>query len=131
MTIVRLKQLTLGDMIDSLAVIDQTAHLRFAFGLFEVGELASYRGYYDELALSFESDTRGKPVRTVGEVKVMLEAAVGKTFTGWKGGEFLMNRATPLWAARRGEAWQACIVGITEDGATALIETASAQWVGR
>ena len=49
----------------------------------------SYRGYYEQL--SFE---RSGEDATVGEFLALLESCIGKSFTGYKGGEFVMNLDT-------------------------------------
>lgn len=46
----------------------------------------SYRGYYEELALE-RSNQNG----TVGELIQLLESCIGKTYTGYKGGEYIMK----------------------------------------
>lgn len=47
----------------------------------------SYRGYYEELAL----ERSGKD-GTVGELISLLESCLGRTFTGYKGGNFTMTK---------------------------------------
>jgi hypothetical protein len=120
-------QMTLGELIDELSKFKPDAWVMFAFGRLRPGHVESYRGYYDELAI--EPD--GTEQRTVGDLLAELQAAVGCTFMGYKGGEYVMGLDTPLWAAEHGSAFQACIVGVTDDYGDALIETASAVLCGR
>lgn len=58
----------------------------------------SYRGYYDQLA--FEP----APSVTIGSMLAAAKSAIGKTFIGWKGGEFVMDKWTPVWIAVRGDS---------------------------
>ena len=57
------------------------------------GSPHSYRGYYDRLAVEPKSNV------TVQEMINTLRSAVGKYFTGWKGGEFYMDDETTLYLA--------------------------------
>jgi hypothetical protein len=57
----------------------------------------SYRGYYSELA--FEPDENVA-------VRSMLDcarSALGATFVGWKGGEYLMHEYVTVYLANQGE----------------------------
>ena len=56
----------------------------------------SYRGYYDQLAFKHEPNT------TVGEMLECAKSANGKTFTGYKGGEYEMNGETTVNIANYG-----------------------------
>lgn len=56
----------------------------------------SYRGYYDELAFQPKANT------TVGEMLQCARSALGKTFTGYKGGEYRMKDYTGVHLAYYG-----------------------------
>lgn len=60
------------------------------------GEPMSYRGYYDELAFEPVEET------TFGEMLRYAKSAHGAYFTGYKGGEYLMDDYTPCWIAHYG-----------------------------
>jgi hypothetical protein len=62
------------------------------------GDLDSYRGYYAELAV----DTGRSEVKDVNHVIKALDEADGLTFTGYKGGEFMMSGNTDLYWAEYG-----------------------------
>ena len=85
----------------------------------------SWRGIYRELALqtesfgSYNSDeveevfsdmtfykpkSIGKENPTVAEWVDVLKEAMGKTFTGYKGGDFTMSKNTPLYLAEYGNS---------------------------
>lgn len=83
-------QMTLGELIAVLSSMPADKTVR---GL--AAECGSYRGYYCDLA--FEP----------GDSKVadLLEAAINainKEFTGYKGGEYVMRKNTPVWCASYG-----------------------------
>lgn len=119
--------MTLGELIKALAQFSSDTTVYFAFGRERPGHVGSYRGYYCELAVAPD----GSEARTVGDFLAELKSAVGATFTGYKGGDFVMGLNTPVWAAARGTAFQACIVGVTAECSDAVIETASAAACGR
>jgi hypothetical protein len=54
------------------------------------GNPHSWRGSYDELAFEPVENT------TVGQMLEDAKSAVGATYEGWKGGEFLMTLDTPV-----------------------------------
>lgn len=92
----------LGDLIDRLKRSPQGNELHLSmpgYPQWSVQDVASYRGYYDQLALSpCQTD---KPPK-VSAVIDMLEGAVGKTYEGYKGGEFVMDLYTRVWIAEYG-----------------------------
>jgi hypothetical protein len=71
----------------------------------------SWRGIYAELAIGFSSE---------GNIKVidfynMLKEAIGKEFTGYKGGEFIMGKATPVWVANYGNSGNTALLDVVDD----------------
>lgn len=56
----------------------------------------SYRGYYDELAFQPATGV------TVGSMLADARSAVGATYTGWKGGDYIMDEYTPVHLAWKG-----------------------------
>ena len=60
------------------------------------GNPHSYRGYYDQLCFEPVLDT------TVGDMLEAARSSVGKTFTGWKGGDYTMNPYTECYLNRQG-----------------------------
>ena len=73
--------ISLGQLIDALSQCDQTRHVWFEFGYLRPADVASYRGYYDHLAIGF--DENGS--RTVAEFLAEMQSCVGKIFEGYKG----------------------------------------------
>lgn len=83
--------MTLEELIDFLSKQDKTLIARQGFG-----NPHSYRGYYDQLAFEPMKDV------TIGEMLKCAKSSLGKTFIGWKGGEFQMNSSTDVWLAEQG-----------------------------
>ena len=97
-------QMTLGKIIKRLKELPQDMKIS---GL---GELASYRGYYIDLA--FEPDVKEK---TVSELLTECQSAMGKVFVGYGGGEYMMGELTPLWVAPYGRCGKK-LMSINDDG---------------
>ena len=84
-------QLTLGALIAALEAMppdSQVANLR---------DPDSYRGYYSDIY--FEKNEGTRPAQ---ELLQECKNAMGKVFTGYKGGDFVMGELTPLWIASYG-----------------------------
>lgn len=121
-------QLLLGEMILKLeAVSDKKKPLFIDLMDKRPMGLNSWRGSYCELAIQTESlgsvnteevekeyteygmtiyktKSIGKENPTVEEWIEVLKQAIGKTFTGYKGGDFLMGKNTPVWLAEYGNS---------------------------
>lgn len=101
-------QMTLGGMIAALEALSPDAEV---FGL---GGLMSYRGYYSDLA--FEPIDGARPV---ADVLRDCRSAMGETFEGYKGGDYLMGKTTPLWVSAYGRASGDRLMGLGLEGNTA------------
>ena len=97
-------QMTLGKLIDVLAALPPDSKIE---GL---DEPHSYRGYYCDLAFEPSSE-----LRTAGEMLAMCRACMGQEFTGYKGGEFMMGKSTPVWIAHYGDTGRK-IMALEADG---------------
>jgi hypothetical protein len=113
--------ITLGAMIRALEHCNQDAFVRFDFCGMVPGKLGSYRGDYSELALGFNG-ADATDVR-VSDLVAHLKKAVGKEFTGWKGGDFLMSLDSPVWVDNPGKYTRTGIVGIREGECCVIIDT--------
>lgn len=103
-------QLTLGEFIDLLeAFPDHAASCYYEFAMLPPRAPDSYLEYYDQIALGIGQDYSDDP--RVITVLRWCQAAVGKTYQGWKGGDYVMFRDTPLWAAIPGCGGGRAIVG--------------------
>jgi len=100
--------LTLGKLIGELKNADESTIVEVVK---ENGDRCSmiekpdsYRGYYADLAFSAHM---GSAQTTVSALLKMCESALGETYTGYKGGEFIMNEDAPLWVAQYGSCGEA------------------------
>ena len=99
---------TLGQLREAagnhVRAVSAVAPVRFIDG--ETGErlfvrdLISYRGYYSDLA--FEPIGEPGAITTAGALYQACDEALGKTYEGYKGGEYLMESSTPLWISPYG-----------------------------
>jgi hypothetical protein len=124
-------QLSLGELITRieesgiLAEDGDDKDIRYDFGTAIPTCLDSYRGSYDELALGYKLtgyDDSSVP-RSIKAKDLLkhLKSAIGKEFTGWKGGEFKMSEQTPVWVANCGDSGSTAIVGVLKEGSYGLI----------
>ena len=102
--------LTLGKLIKRLEQIKPRKKILTADGQGIVG-LSSYRGYYSDLALHPVDG----PVWTAAQLLREAKAVMDTELTGYKGGEFLMTKDTPLWLASYGRCGPA-ILDLASDG---------------
>jgi hypothetical protein len=119
-------QMTLGrlikatESIDKLTASGEEKTVHFDFACFFPCGISSWRGAYDELALEYCSS--GNAI-TISEFIQLLKGAVGKTFLGWKGGEYVMTEDTPIWVSNPGEACDTAVLGVKDIGWRIVIET--------
>lgn len=125
-------QLTLGEMILKMEAIcekkkeDQpTVVFDFEYA-FPVG-IGSWRGAYVELALSFDLNGHGResdknPMKAEEFLK-LLRDTVGKTFEGYKGGDFTMTKHTPVWVANNGNVGNTAVIEIIDHDYEIIIMT--------
>lgn len=82
----------LGELIEFLEKQDPEKVVPLGFG-----KPHSYRGIYEDLAF--------EPVEnvTIGEMLRDAKYALGKTFYGYKGGEYTMHEYSDVWISPYGE----------------------------
>lgn len=115
-------QLSLGQIIDqckSIPVHEEPQLVVFDFEYAAPTGLDSWRGVYAELALSFSFGDE----MTLPDFLALTEAAVGKTYEGYKGGDFTMTSETPVWVANYGNAGSTAITGVFDDGWQVVLMT--------
>ena len=83
--------MTLGELIKFLEAHDPERIVPIGFA-----EPHSYRGYYEDLAFEPARDV------TVGSMLACARDALGKTFEGYKGGDFKMGEYADVWLANYG-----------------------------
>lgn len=81
----------LKDLIEWLEKQDATATVPYGFGAPD-----SYRGYYEDLAFAPAQNV------TFGSMLENARYAMGRTFQGYKGGDFTMGEFTDCWIAEYG-----------------------------
>ncbi len=125
-------QLSLGELIARFEAIsptytdyqekEQPKNVCFDFPEAKPTHLDSWRGAYDELALEFtwDSDAKYPPVT---EFLEELRGAIGKTYTGYKGRDFVMGKTTPIWVANYGRSDNTAVTGVIDDGYSVILET--------
>ena len=96
--------LTLGAFIALLESLSPDATV---VGL---GELMSYRGYYCDLAFEPTADER-----TVADLLAECRTAMGRTFEGYRGGDYQMGETTPLWVCSYGVSGGPRLTGLSGD----------------
>lgn len=124
-------QLSIGEMLARLEAADGSLPVEFDFGGAPT-TLDSWRGSYEEIAIGFEP--KGETLPTAHQLCTDLVFAIGKTYQGYKGGDFTMGRTTPVWVANYGHSWAKdpeddCrgVVGVRVEVGRVVIETAKCQ----
>lgn len=102
--------MTVGALMEALTQYEDSDEVAYDFVYMRPTTLDSYRGYYEDLALGYTSEGS----ITVRELKELLSSSMGKTFHGYKGGEYTMNENTLLWVANYREAGGTAITGVTK-----------------
>lgn len=110
-------QWTLGRLIAALREVDSTddCYVSFAFGDFVPTTCDSWRGSYHEIAIGFEELVKWDSRPLLASFLSHLDSCVGKTFEGWKGGEYVMDESTPVWVANPGKSGRTGVIGIHEE----------------
>lgn len=95
------EQLTLGELILKFeAVKDKSLPVIFDDTYHPIG-IGSWRGSYCELAIEYGKD---EPRMTAKRFLQKLHDLIGAILTGYKGGEFVMGKITPIWVANYGNS---------------------------
>ena len=117
---------TLGEVILLLQAQPKENLVKLDFTDDKVEAIDSYRGYYEDIALEYGPESRFSyrgPLTTVKELLDECERAVGKTFYGYKGDEYIMHRKTLVWVSRWGHCDQRMVTDIRSDGNITTIIT--------
>jgi hypothetical protein len=85
------EQMTLGELITALEAMPADLVIAGLHGPH------SYRGYYCDLAFEPREKT------TAGKLLELCRGAMGRGFTGYKGGDYTMGENTPVWVANYGD----------------------------
>lgn len=109
---------TLGEVILLLNAASPTDIVKLDFTGETPHGLDSYRGYYEDLSLDYACES---PAMRVGRLLKMFEDAVGKTYQGYKGGDFTMSTKTLVWVAPYGNTGRMLTDIKSENGVTTII----------
>jgi hypothetical protein len=121
-------QFTLGELIMKLEGFAQDLQVVFDFDDMHPTSktsLCSWRGSYDELAIEYTKQGLGPELH---EFLKRLRQAIGETFLGWKGGEFVMGKRTPLWVDNCGDGGHRGVVGAKVKDRRVIIQTAECEY---
>ncbi len=110
----------LGSLIEAIKQQPGDSPVSFDFCYLVPAGIASYRGYYEHLALGW---TDGGSM-SANDMRQLLAEADGKVYEGWKGGNYRMSRYTPVWVDNRGEYSSTAIVAVEIDHRIRLITKA-------
>ena len=88
-----IKHVGLKELIEELELMPPDGVIRYAFG-----RPRSYRGHYEDLA--FEPVA----IAAVADMLKHAKSALGATFEGYKGGDFVMEEYTSCWIAEYGSS---------------------------
>jgi len=126
-------QLTLGEMILKLeSVKNKDLPVVFDVKPYRPVNIDSWHGSYNELALKYVGNE--SRAFTVTELLRLLKSVIGRTLTGYKGGEYLMGKTTPVWVANYGESGgfreedYTAVVDILETGTEVIIKTEALEY---
>lgn len=93
------------DLIDDLEKVNSDLKVKIEGGYSLDNEtdnvFYSWRGDYGQLAIAFH---RGEDTITAGELLKMARGSISKTFCGYKGGDFTMDRDTTIHIANYGKS---------------------------
>lgn len=107
------KQISLGKLIEIIEKllgsnkVDGDSSVYFDFADYSPTGLSSWRGIYSELAITYGY----KEVAVVIDFLTQLKQSIDKVFNGWKGGDFKMNKDTPIWVANPGRCHNTGVIG--------------------
>ena len=129
-------QLSLGEMLLKLEpILERKDKIIEKYGteptvIYDFGKLFptkidSWRGSYSELALDYKDiDNEDIQPMTITEFVKMLKSAIGFTYIGYKGGEFTMNKNTPVWVSNYGHSSETAIINIIDNEFNIILITA-------
>lgn len=126
-------QITLGELIEKIEPIvknqkrivekySSEAYVCFDFPSVVPTGIGSWRGSYDELSLDFDMQ---KDAETMPVTKFfnLLKGAMGNSFTGYKGGEYTMDKNTPIWVDNYGHANNTAVIDVVDNEYSVILIT--------
>ncbi len=119
-----MRPLSLGTIIELLERCNADAEVRFDFCNLVPAGIYSYRGFYNHLAVGHKEWHAVK----VSEFLTALRDANGKTFEGYKGGDYTMHDQTPVWVALYGQTTDTGITGVIDKEPYVYLRTGLCEW---
>lgn len=110
-------QITLGELAARIESVPADTLVVFDGGG-SPGHLSSYRGYYEFIAI----EPNGEP-RTAGDFLQEIRDAIGRVFTGYKGGDYTMTKMTPVWVSAYGHASGLGLIGAAMVNGQLVLQT--------
>ena len=118
-------QITLGELVLKLESIkEKTKNVSLDFGDFYPTDFDSWRGSYCEIALNYDDGWPREEEVTVDTLLKKAKESIGQTFEGYKGGQFTMNKDTPVWVANYSKSGNTGLVGVIETEYCVILTTA-------
>ena len=118
------QNMSIKGLIDALdGVKDKTAKVYIHDGR-GVCTIESYRGFYSDLSIVPSETPIGSRQKeyTVKDLLDRLKSSIGEEFTGYKGGEFVMQNHTPVWVSEYGCADGLAVKGVeVKDGKVVIL----------
>jgi hypothetical protein len=119
-------QLTIGEIIIHLGNLNnKNLPVLFNFEKARPTCLSSWRGSYCEIAFEYNNESEPK---TAEKIIADLKEAIGKTYIGYKGGDFVMGKNTPVWVSNYGESDHRGVVGVEERADAIILLTADCDY---
>jgi hypothetical protein len=121
--------MTIGELIDALRKCEKNTPVFFDFPSYRQPDgIISYRGYYDQPAISFVAghwDDEDKKAHAFAD---QLERELKETHCGYKGGDYKYTRDDTPFVANYGETSGVIVAGVLDEGYRATIITKHTQY---
>lgn len=118
-------RMTMDDLIEALESIPNDKQIVFDFCSVAPTTIDSSRGFYNNPALGWaptgHSGKHHPP--SAEQLADHLRTAIGRTFEGWKGGDYVYTGTEPLWVDNSGDWNSTYITDIQTDGYYAVLIT--------
>ena len=107
----------LKDWIEALEGLSSGAVVVFDDGD-NVGPLISWRGVYAQL-----TPPNAREPWTVQDLLKDARGAIGSVYTGYKGGDYVMDESTPVWADDYGRCQYRVPTGVVDKAGKVVVAT--------
>ena len=101
----------LGNLIEDLSKYPKDAKVYIEPFCLYPTDFGSYRGYYSDLSIEFTTESNGL---NCGELLDKAKNCVGKSFYGYKGGDFEMTKNSVIWISNYGKVSNIILTGVKD-----------------